>query len=254
MNEEKMIPKKNNQNKNACEMIDYINSIISKLDIEVRVTGAGVHIVVPKCISDKTSKKNVIQCVQYKRIDKIMVTIKPEYKNSSCDKDWTFSSITELKARNIKEKIRAKYNELCGLDDNGSKESDKNNKSAAIEFEEFDEFDESVFEDINESVIENLDIKEGNTIIALIKRKKRNSKARKLKFEELKNKNGEIYCEVCMEKDIHVLDVHHNETEVADMKENHVTKLEDLKILCANCHRKVHGYKISVEELKRKLI
>lgn len=254
MNEEKMIPQKNTQNKNACEMIDYINSIISTLDIEVSVTGAGVYIVVPKCISDKTIIKNVIQCFQYKRMDKIMVTIKPEYKDSSCDKDWTFYSVAELKARNIEEKIRAKYNELCGLKDNGSKKSDKNNNSAVIEFEEFDEFDESVFEDIDESVLEDLDIKEGNTIIALIKRKKRNAKARKLKFEDFKSKNGEIYCEVCMEKDIHVLDVHHNETEVADMKENHVTKLEDLKILCANCHRKVHGYKISVEELKRKLI
>jgi hypothetical protein len=246
MNEEKMIPQKNNQNKNASEMINYINNIISTLDIEVSETGAGVHIVVPKCIYGKTSMKNVIQCFQYKRIDKIMVTIKPEYKNSSCDKDWTFYSIAELKARNIEEKIRAKYNELCGLKVNENKKSD------VIEFDEFDEFDESVFEDIDESVLEHLDIKEGNTIIALIKRKKRNAKARKLKFEDFKNKNGEIYCEVCMEKDIHVLDVHHNETEVADMKENHVTKLEDLKILCANCHRKVHGYKISVEELKRK--
>lgn len=37
------------------------------------------------------------------------------------------------------------------------------------------------------------------------------------------------------------------------MEENHVTKLEDLRILCANCHRKVHGYKITVEQLKREM-
>lgn len=244
MSEEKVIPKKS-ENTNSSEMIDYINSIISTLDIEVKETGSGVHIVVPKCISGKTSKKNVIQCFQYKKIDKIMVTIKPEYKNSSYDKDWTFYSIAELKSRNMEEKIRNKYYELCGLKGKESKKSD------VIEFEEFNEFDESIFEDIEENMLEDLNIKEGNAIIALIKRKKRNAKARKLKFEDFENKNGRIYCEVCMEKDIHVLDVHHDETQVADMEENHVTKLEDLRILCANCHRKVHGYKITVEQLKR---
>ena len=35
------------------------------------------------------------------------------------------------------------------------------------------------------------------------------------------------------------------------MEDGHLTKLSDLRVLCANCHRKVHGYKITVEELTR---
>lgn len=37
------------------------------------------------------------------------------------------------------------------------------------------------------------------------------------------------------------------------MEDSHLTKLSDLRVLCSNCHRRVHGYKISVEELKNKL-
>lgn len=33
------------------------------------------------------------------------------------------------------------------------------------------------------------------------------------------------------------------------MKEGHITKLEDLRLICANCHRKVHGLKVTVDKL-----
>ncbi|WP_274541576.1 hypothetical protein [Romboutsia maritimum] len=35
------------------------------------------------------------------------------------------------------------------------------------------------------------------------------------------------------------------------MEEGHKTKLSDLRVICSNCHRKIHGYKITVEELIR---
>lgn len=36
------------------------------------------------------------------------------------------------------------------------------------------------------------------------------------------------------------IEVHHRETHVAEMREGHATRLEDLMCLCANCHRIVH--------------
>ncbi|WP_343338042.1 hypothetical protein TPELB_35610 [Terrisporobacter petrolearius] len=107
------------------------------------------------------------------------------------------------------------------------------------------------FIEINEFIdIEDIAIEEGRYIETLIKAKKRNSKARKIKVEQFKKDNdGKVFCEVCKEDDEVVLDVHHDNVEVCNMEEGHLTKLSDLRILCSNCHRKVHGYKITVEEL-----
>lgn len=44
---------------------------------------------------------------------------------------------------------------------------------------------------------------------------------------------GSVLGEACIE-------VHHRETRVAAMQEGHVTRLEDLMCLCANCHRVIH--------------
>ena len=52
------------------------------------------------------------------------------------------------------------------------------------------------------------------------------------------------------------MDVHHDKVSVADMEEGHITKLEDLRVICANCHRSVHGLKTTVNrliELNKKL-
>lgn len=101
----------------------------------------------------------------------------------------------------------------------------------------------------NLSDISPKEIEEGNTISRIIETKKRNSQARKLKLQEFKRIHGKVYCEACGEEDVCALDVHHDKVHVEDMKENHITKLEDLKVLCANCHRKIHGHNITVEEL-----
>lgn len=59
-----------------------------------------------------------------------------------------------------------------------------------------------------------------------------------------------MFCEVCKEEDIVVLDVHHDLIDICNMEEGHLTKLSDLRVLCSNCHRKVHRKNVSVEELK----
>lgn len=44
---------------------------------------------------------------------------------------------------------------------------------------------------------------------------------------------GSEHGEACIE-------IHHRATQVQNMTEGHVTKLDDLQCLCANCHRIVH--------------
>lgn len=61
-------------------------------------------------------------------------------------------------------------------------------------------------------------------------------------------KNGQLFCEKCGLDPVEVygehgaacIEVHHHAVEVADMDEDHTTKLDDLQCLCANCHRVVH--------------
>lgn len=60
--------------------------------------------------------------------------------------------------------------------------------------------------------------------------------------------NGRLFCEKCGldpvktygEHGAACIEVHHHAIEVADMGEGHETKLDELRCLCANCHRVVH--------------
>ncbi len=95
-----------------------------------------------------------------------------------------------------------------------------------------------------------IELEEGETIKRYIENKKRNSRVRELKLTEFNIKHGHIYCEACNEEDICTIDVHHEDTKVSDMKMGHKTKLNDLRVICASCHRKVHGHNITVDDLK----
>jgi len=71
------------------------------------------------------------------------------------------------------------------------------------------------------------------------------SKAKKASFIK---KHGRLFCEECGTDPIEVygdfgeacIDVHHDAIQVADMSGEHRTTLDQLKCLCANCHRIVH--------------
>lgn len=100
---------------------------------------------------------------------------------------------------------------------------------------------------------EDIEFEEGQKSKRYIEAKKRNVKARELKLVEFNIKNGYIYCEVCKEDDICTIDVHHELIKVADMRSGHKTKLKDLRVVCASCHRKLHGHNITVDELKHRI-
>jgi hypothetical protein len=72
------------------------------------------------------------------------------------------------------------------------------------------------------------------------------SQAKKAQF---KREKGKLFCELCKMDPIETysdevgeacIEVHHDKTHVRDMNHEHLTRLEDLQCLCANCHRIVH--------------
>lgn len=105
-------------------------------------------------------------------------------------------------------------------------------------------------ENIIDEVFNNIEISEGEKIKRVVEIKKRSKTVRDTKLQSFEKKHGKVFCEICFEEDRVVLDVHHEYIRVAEMEEGHKTKLEDLKILCANCHRKIHGHNFTVEKLK----
>ena len=97
--------------------------------------------------------------------------------------------------------------------------------------------------------VDDKSIIEGEKTIRTIEVKRRNSLARKLKLEDFKVTHGKVYCEVCGIEEELVLDVHHDRIKISEMEEGHKTNLDDLRVICANCHRIVHGLKVSVDDL-----
>ena len=102
---------------------------------------------------------------------------------------------------------------------------------------------------IEDEILDDITLDEGDNIKRVINTKNRNKKARELKFQQFIKRYGKLSCEVCKEDDIVALDVHHDRVKVSNMENGHKTKLSDLRVICANCHRKVHGHKLTVEEL-----
>jgi hypothetical protein len=77
------------------------------------------------------------------------------------------------------------------------------------------------------------------------------------KRDQFRVRHGHLYCERCNMNPVQTfgsdigeacIEVHHRETQIGQMSEGHITRLEDLECLCANCHRVTH------REIKIKLL
>ncbi|MEO9651656.1 MAG: hypothetical protein ABJ360_17395 [Roseobacter sp.] len=86
-------------------------------------------------------------------------------------------------------------------------------------------------------------------LVSHLKRERARGVSRAKKAAFLRD-NGTLFCERCSLDPIITygddaaeacIEVHHNETAVSDMEVGHLTQLEDLQCLCANCHRFVHA-------------
>jgi 5-methylcytosine-specific restriction protein A len=85
-------------------------------------------------------------------------------------------------------------------------------------------------------------------LVSHMKRERAPGLAKKKKAA-FRDKCGKLFCERCgltpsdsYEPDVAdaCIEVHHAKTLVKDMAEGHLTSLDDLQCLCANCHRVTH--------------
>lgn len=87
------------------------------------------------------------------------------------------------------------------------------------------------------------------TLVSHLRRERAGGLAR-AKKEAFVRDNGKLFCERCKFDPVAhygdqvadaCIEVHHSVKQVSAMQEGHMTRLEDLKCLCANCHRLVHS-------------
>lgn len=90
---------------------------------------------------------------------------------------------------------------------------------------------------------------EGKSKLVAHLRKERATGLAQAKKDQSIRLHGRLMCERCGMDPVQVyggphgvacIEVHHHSVQVENMAETHRTKLEDLKCLCANCHRVVH--------------
>ncbi len=99
---------------------------------------------------------------------------------------------------------------------------------------------------------------EGDLILRLHMSRERDSKLASDKKRKTLNEKGKLVCEACDfdfsiygDRGKNFIEVHHI-IPVSSLKPGDKTKLEDLSLLCANCHRMVHVRKpwLDIEELR----
>ncbi|MGR6545713.1 HNH endonuclease [Paenibacillus tundrae] len=106
-----------------------------------------------------------------------------------------------------------------------------------------------------------IEYKEGKELLELHKVYERDPQLIKDAKKRFKKMNGELYCEACGinfekmygERGKDYIEGHHKKP-VSKMKEGETTKIEDIGMLCSNCHRMIHRFPmVSIEELKKSL-
>jgi 5-methylcytosine-specific restriction protein A len=138
------------------------------------------------------------------------------------------------------DKLNMKYLEYCNR--LGIKPSEKGSFGALRKFWQLD-IDQD-FEGNNDLTGE---FPEGKIVERTHKARERNSQVILLAKEKFKKEKGRLFCQVCgfdfeniygeIGKDF--IEGHHT-IAVSEMTTDHKTKVEDIAMLCANCHRMVH--------------
>jgi hypothetical protein len=91
--------------------------------------------------------------------------------------------------------------------------------------------------------------REGALKLVMHMRRERDARLSRDKKQAFTAEHGTLYCERCgmdpagsYPDDVAdaCIEVHHARVQVRDMEDGHVTRLEDLHCLCANCHRVTH--------------
>jgi 5-methylcytosine-specific restriction protein A len=165
-------------------------------------------------------------------------------KHSASEKDGRETNKAIIKILGKKpqpnEKLNEKYLEYCNR--LGIQPSEKGSFGAPRKFWQLD---------INKEFENNEDLTgefpEGKIVERTHKARERNSQVISLAKEKFKKQNGRLFCQVCgfdfektysnIGKDF--IEGHHT-IAVSEMNPEHKTKVEDIAMLCSNCHRMVH--------------
>lgn len=89
---------------------------------------------------------------------------------------------------------------------------------------------------------------EGQIKLVYHLKRERSAGLSQAKKEAFRKQHGRLFCEVCLLDPVQIwgtvgeacIEVHHDEVHVADMAPGHKSSLDQLKCLCANCHRVLH--------------
>src|SRR5262249_12502763 len=106
---------------------------------------------------------------------------------------------------------------------------------------------------------EGMEAPEGRVLTRLHRVRERNRKLVEQRKAKTLREKGALICEVCDfdyeerygKRGYGFIEAHHTKA-LATLVENTTTKLEDLALVCANCHRMIHAQKpwLSIEELR----
>jgi predicted HNH restriction endonuclease len=106
---------------------------------------------------------------------------------------------------------------------------------------------------------EGMEAPEGRVLTRLHRVRERNRRLVEQRKTKAFREKGALTCEVCAfdyekrygKRGYGFIEAHHTKA-LASLTENSITKLEDLALVCANCHRMIHAQKpwLSIEELR----
>jgi len=119
--------------------------------------------------------------------------------------------------------------------------------------------DEPSVQDIIEIREDEQAYSEGRTVTRTVKQRQRSRTLVKDAKERFVAKHGRLFCEVCGFDfselyGIDYIEAHHKRA-IADYDEDDETVIDDLAMLCANCHRIIHSQTppITIDELRQKI-
>ena len=107
---------------------------------------------------------------------------------------------------------------------------------------------------------DDIEFPEGKEILKLHILRERSPKLIRLAKEKFKKENGKLFCEICdfdFEKEYgqigkDYIEAHHSKA-ISDLKPNEKTKIEDIVMVCSNCHKMLHRKRpwLNKSELKK---
>jgi len=120
--------------------------------------------------------------------------------------------------------------------------------------------------EISQDFVNNADLTgefpEGKIVERMHKARERNNQVIFLAKEKFKKENGRLFCQVCgfdfektygnIGKDF--IEGHHT-IAVSEMSTEHKTKVEDIAMLCSNCHKMIHKKRpwLTMSDIKKLL-